>query len=265
MGIRKLTLGGWWVLGPVSRSGVSHSKAGVFGATPSPEPSTLGRVLLASLHRPAVPREEPSPIGNPGKSKLSSSTALSCPLCGICLPQACPQPCPWPERQEGEWPVPRLAEPPFLSSRLCPPNRLYLVLGWHSVRHLLIDSRRMRSSGGGTGACTSVPVRPHTLGFPSPTACHSDNEQSAVTTSWFVCPHSCEWGWSNRPAVTLAGVTSFVAAAHGPQALGWHQGTHSLSEPRGLRPWGQVWCQSQAQWNIFHWWIFFSTLPAAIE
>lgn len=91
MGIRKLTLGGWWVLGPVSRSGVSHSKAGVFEATPSPEPSTLGRVLLASLHRPAVPREEPSPIGNPGKSKLSSSTALSCPLCSICLPQACPQ------------------------------------------------------------------------------------------------------------------------------------------------------------------------------
>ena len=46
---------------------------------------------------------------------------------------------------------------------------------------------------------------------------------------WFACPLSCEWGWSNRPTLTLPRGTSLVAAAHWRQA--WV--TSSVSDVRG--------------------------------
>lgn len=229
----------WVSPGPESRSRVS----------PSPGSSTPGRALLPSLHCPTVPREEPSPGGT--LARASWAVGSPCPV--LSGAPAFPSEfahssCPWPRSEEG-----RSGWSAGLQGLLSSPGARFLQTAFiwcgndaqWSIWCLTPDG--CTAQVGKQVCCTWDPRRPHTFVSPSPTSCHGDTEQSAMTTSWFVCPHFCEWGWSDRPVLTLARVASFMTAARQHQALEWrHRRIQVLAETLGPRPWGQLWCQSRA-------------------
>ena len=175
-----------------------------------------GRALLS-----VIPGFSPLSPLRPGKSRVQPgpweeraelpSAILSWPLWGhLPDPVSLPcRPCPWPgRRRESGW---------FPGSRSNLSSAGACVLqtaftrhgGGAAMRHLLIDSPtdaegRCGSGAGGRTALLGLSV--------TPCLSRGDWTVCAVTASLFVCSHSCAWGWSDSPALTLPGVTSLSNA-----------------------------------------------------